>query len=190
MTYAGERTIFDADSHLLELPDFLSSHADTRTRRLLPDLGAALVGQFNPGQYDQKHGHAPERVQQLVELGDNLTRGPKWHEALGSFNGPERAQALDLLGFTEQVVFSSFCARLIFDPDNDRRVAYGGAAAHNRAMAEFCSADNRLIGVAMVPLQDADLALKELEHARQLGLGAVWVPSDPPAGRSRGRCIS
>ena len=186
MTYAGERTIFDADSHLLELPDFLSSHADTRTRRLLPDLGTALVGQFNPGQYDQKHGHAPERVQQLVELGDNLTRGPKWHEALGSFNGPERAQALDLLGFTEQVVFSSFCARLIFDPDNDRRVAYGGAAAHNRAMAEFCSADNRLIGVAMVPLQDADLALKELEHARQLGLGAVWIPSDPPAGRSPG----
>ena len=121
MTYAGERTIFDADSHLLELPDFLSSHADTRTRRLLPDLGATLVGQFNPGQYDQKQGHDPERVRQLVELGDNLTRGPKWHEALGSFNGPERTQALDLLGFSEQVVFSSFCARLIFDPDNDRR---------------------------------------------------------------------
>ncbi|MBT3427467.1 MAG: amidohydrolase family protein [Gammaproteobacteria bacterium] len=186
MTYAGDRIIFDADSHLLELPDFLSSHADIRTKKWLPDLGAALVGQFNPGEYVQKQGHHPDRVRELLELGDNLTRGPKWHEALGSFNGPERGQALNLLGFREQVVFSSFCARLIFDPDNDLEVAYGGAAAHNRAMADFCSADNRLIGVAMVPLQDTARALKELEHVKQLGLGAVWIPADAPAGRSPG----
>jgi predicted TIM-barrel fold metal-dependent hydrolase len=92
---------------------------------------------------------------------------------------------LDLLGFPRQVVFSSFCARLIFDAaSND--IAYGAAAAHNRAMAQFCDADSRLIGVAMVPLQDSARALAEIRHAHTLGLGAIWIPADAPGGRSPG----
>src|SRR5262244_3414582 len=99
MTYANGRTICDADSHLMELPDFLTRHADPADRALMPTLGALATGQFNPGDHVGKAGHAPERVAELIALGDGLTRGPKWHDALGSFSGPERKQALDLLGF-------------------------------------------------------------------------------------------
>ncbi len=83
------------------------------------------------------------------------------------------------------MVFSSFCARLIFAAADDD-VAYGAAAAHNRAMAEFCGADDRLIGVAMVPLQDVARALAEIEQVKRLGLGAVWIAADAPGGRSPG----
>ena len=38
MTYAGERTIYDADSHLMELPDFLSAHANRKIKDRLPKL--------------------------------------------------------------------------------------------------------------------------------------------------------
>lgn len=185
MSYAGERVIYDADSHLMELPDFLTAHADAALRARLPDLTAALTGQFDPGKYASRRGHDPETVEKLLALGDDLTRGPKWHDALGAFNGAERARALDLLGFRRQVVFSSFCARLIFGARDDD-VAYAAAAAHNRAMAEFCSADSRLIGVAMVPLQDVGRALAEIEAVKRLGLGAVWIPADAPGGRSPG----
>ena len=185
MTYAGERLINDADSHLMELPDFLTAHADASIREQLPSLMDALTGQFDPQTYAGVAGHAPEVVEQLVALGDNLTKGPKWHDALGAFNTAERTQALDLLGFQRQVVFSSFCARLIFDAVNDD-VAYGAAAAHNRAMASFCHAENRLIGVAMVPLQDVKRAVAEIERVKTLGLGAVWIPADAPGGRSPG----
>ncbi len=185
MTYAGERVINDADSHLMELPDFLTAHADASIREQLPNLLDALTGQFDPQSYAGVAGHAPEVVEQLVALGDNLTKGPKWHDALGAFNTAERTQALDLLGFQRQVVFSSFCARLIFDAVNDD-VAYGAAAAHNRAMANFCNAENRLIGVAMVPLQDVTRAVAEIERVKELGLGAVWIPADAPGGRSPG----
>ena len=185
MTYAGERLINDADSHLMELPDFLTAHADADIREQLPNLLDALTGQFDPQSYAGVAGHAPEVVEQLVALGDNLTKGPKWHAALGAFNTAERTQALDLLGFQRQVVFSSFCARLIFDAVNDD-VAYGAAAAHNRAMANFCNAENRLIGVAMVPLQDVKRAVAEIERVKTLGLGAVWIPADAPGGRSPG----
>ena len=185
MSYAAERIIHDADSHLMELPDFLSRHADRHTAALLPDLGAATTGSFDLTQFAGSQGHAPDHAASLVALGDQITRGPKWHDALGAFNGAERATALDLLGFQRQVIFSSFCARLIFGAGSDDE-AYAAAAAHNRAMAEFCSADPRLLGVAMVPLQDVDRAMAEIDAALNLGLGAVWISADAPGGRSPG----
>jgi predicted TIM-barrel fold metal-dependent hydrolase len=184
MTYAGGRTICDADSHLMELPDFLTRHADPADRDRMPPMGSLAVGQFNPAAHVGKRGHAAETVEKLIALGDNLTRGPKWHDALGSFSGPERSQALDLLGFQRQVIFSSFCARPIFEAAPD--VRYATARAHNRAMAAFCAGDRRLIGVAIVPLDDVALALAEIDHAHALGLGAVWIAAAPPGGRSPG----
>lgn len=184
MTYAGERLIFDADSHLMELPDFLTAHADPGARALMPEMGSLATGQFNPAAHVGKSGHDPETLERLVALGDQLTHGPKWHDALGSFSGAERALALDLLGFGRQVVFSSFCARPIFEAPPD--VRYPAARAHNRAMAAFCAGDRRLIGVAIVPLDDVPRALAEIDHAHRLGLGAVWVAASAPGGRSPG----
>jgi predicted TIM-barrel fold metal-dependent hydrolase len=184
MTYAGERVIFDADSHLMELPDFLTAHADPNARALMPEMGSLATGQFNPAAHVGKAGHDPETLARLLALGDQITHGPKWHDALGSFSGPERSKALDLLGFRRQVVFSSFCARPIFEAEPP--VRYAAARAHNRAMAAFCCADRRLIGVAIVPLDDVAQAMAEIEHAHGLGLGAIWVAASAPGGRSPG----
>jgi len=184
MTYAGERLIYDADSHLMELPDFLTAHADPKDRERMPRLGEITVGQFDPGDHAGMHAHKPEVVEQLKALGDNLTRGPKWHDALGAFNGEERGVALDLLGFRRQVIFSSFCARPTFEAPLASR--YAIARAHNRAVAAFCAADRRLIGVAIVPLDDPEQALAEIETALNAGLGAIWISADAPGGRSPG----
>ena len=59
MTYAGERVIFDADSHLMELPDFLTAHADPGARELMPQMGSLATGQFNPAAHVGKAGHDP-----------------------------------------------------------------------------------------------------------------------------------
>lgn len=185
MSYAGERIIYDADSHLMELPDYLSAYADPVIRDRLPVIGESSTAIFDPRDYMKTRAHTEENVEKLLALGDNLTKGPKWHEALGSFNGTERSQALDLLGFKRQVIFSSFCARLIFGAE-DSDVAYGAAAAQNRAMADFVSNDKRMIGVAMVPLDDPDRAIAEIESSLAKGLGAIWISADAPGGRSPG----
>lgn len=185
MTYAGERTIYDSDSHLMELPDFLHRHADQKTRKMLPDLGAILVGTFDAEAYAGLDRHTDEYADKLAAMGDALTKGPKWHDALGAFNGHERGRALDLLGFKRQIIFSSFCARLIFAAETNA-LAYGAAASHNRAMAEFCNADPRLMGIAMVPLQDVACASAEIDRVIELGLAAVWIAADAPGGRSPG----
>ncbi|MEM9621042.1 MAG: amidohydrolase family protein [Pseudomonadota bacterium] len=184
-TYAGERVIYDADSHLMELPDFLSRQVSNELAHELPDLTEALTGSFDLDTYAGMQHHTPDHVARQLALGSRLTHGPKWHEALGAFSGTERSQALDLLGFSRQVIFSSFCARLIFAaPDN--RTAYAAAAAHNRSMAEFCQHDARLLGVGMVPLQDVPRAVTEIDAALQAGLGAIWIAADAPGGRSPG----
>src|SRR3954462_11474883 len=85
MTYAGERVIFDADSHLMELPDFLTAHADPGARDLMPAMGSLATGQFNPAAHGGKAGHDPATLERLLALGDQITHGPKWHDALGSF---------------------------------------------------------------------------------------------------------
>ena len=185
MTYAGDKTIYDSDSHLMELPDYLSRHADAKTRALLPDLGEALTGTFDANAYAGLDRHPLEVADKLAAMGDNLIKGPKWHAALGAFNGDERGRALDLLGFKRQVVFSSFCARLIFASESDD-LAYGAAAAQNRSIADFCDVDDRLMGVAMVPLQDVPRAIQEIDHAIELGLAAIWISADAPGGRSPG----
>lgn len=44
MTYAQGRLINDADSHIMELPDFLRSYADPATHDVAPKLPVPTVG--------------------------------------------------------------------------------------------------------------------------------------------------
>jgi len=173
----------------MELPDFLSAHADPAVLERLPsvsEIGAAIsIEGVEVESQGGRHAHPRSVVEKLVERGDDLLRGPKWYQALGAFNGDERVQALDLLGFERQVVFSSIVGGTLLgelDPD----VAYPGLAAHNRGMAEFCSADPRLVGVAATALDDPARCVAQVDEALALGLGAIWLPARAPGGRSPG----
>jgi predicted TIM-barrel fold metal-dependent hydrolase len=180
MTYAGTRRIVDADSHLMETTTFLTDHAEPAMRHRLPPLGGGRSGL----DLDVV-AHSPEQHEALVGLGDALIkRGPKWHAALGAVDAAERTEALDLLGFEHQVVYSSLCAPLFDIADADLR--YAAYRAHNRAVAGFCAADERLLGVGICDLDDLDRALPELDAALDLGLREIWLPARAPGGRAPG----
>jgi predicted TIM-barrel fold metal-dependent hydrolase len=117
-----------------------------------------------------------------AEAAENLMGAKGW-SALGAVDPSERSHALDLLGFERQLVFSTFAATQ-FAGDGDLDVVYGGTRAHNRAMAEFCAGDERLLGVAFVPLADAERAVEEIDAALEAGCSAVLVPSAPPMDKS------
>ena len=68
----------------------------------------------------------------------------------------------------------------------DLELKYGAAAAHNRAMADFCGVDSRLSGVGILPLDDPALAAAELDQLLDLDLKAAWVAHDHCGGRSPG----
>src|SRR6202046_317936 len=180
------RVLNDPDSHIMELPDFLTAYADPAIRDRLPallpvgSLDATLAGLPDSG----RHGHSPEAVAQLKALGDPILRGPKGYAALGAFNSKERGHVLDVLRIQRQVIFSSFAAATLF-ACHDREVRYGGVRAFNRAMMAFVAEEPRLVATGVLVLDDPERSAAELDRALAEGLRMFMLPSDAP-GRSPG----
>jgi predicted TIM-barrel fold metal-dependent hydrolase len=186
-TYAGGRICWDADSHLMEEPDFLTRHADAKLHDALHIDGGANGG----AAFEQRFGEMLAKVrsrmaspEQTRALEDNVIASAKGWFAHGAVDGRERSRTLDLLGFKGQLVFSTFAGHFL--ASRDPEIVYGGTRAHTRAMLDFCGEDPRLMAVALIPLQDPARAIEELEFALESGARAVHVPSDPPGGFSGG----
>ena len=191
MTYApANRPMYDADSHIMELPDFLQKYADPELRKDIPAVSysASLVTDEEVAEIMARGGrHTEEHVAEMIALGDNLIERSKEIQALGAFDGRERSKAVDMLGFKKQLVFATHSVAMPFSPNSKipPKLRYGAARAHNRHMAHFCGDDSRLMGVAVVPLEEPALVLEELEFALKSGAKAIWVPHHACGGRSR-----
>lgn len=184
MSYAQARTMYDADSHIMETPEWITSRADPKIRGSLPPLALTKAGT-----------NTLERVQDAIVQGErrasegaaieNVIAGSKGWHAPGAFEPRERSRALDDLGFAKQLVFSTFSADQYLRNEN-MEVRYGGIRAHNRAMGEFCAADPRLIAVGQVSLEDPARAVAEIVEGVKLGCGAFWLPGTPVGDSSPG----
>jgi predicted TIM-barrel fold metal-dependent hydrolase len=175
MPYATGRTFHDADSHVMELGDWLPRYADPGLRERIRPLdlgGAGALADKALKEAARRRGDA-EAARAL----ESDLMGPKGWGALGAFDPQERSRALDLLGFSSQLVFSTFAATQFLGGDLD--LAYGGTRAHNRAISDFCAHDPRLVAVGFVPWGDPRRVLEEASEAIRLGCGAILVPSHP-----------
>jgi uncharacterized protein len=192
MTYAPEgRAIYDADSHIMELPDFLKRYADPALRDDIPEVSyaASIVTDEEVAVIMGQGGrHSAEHIAAQVALGDGLIAASKEIQALGAFTSADRSTALDMLGFQRQLVFATHSVAMPFSASAklDQRLRYGAARAHNRHMTDFCAGDERLMGVAVVPLDEPEAAMAELDFVLEQGLAAVWVPHRPCGDRAPG----
>ena len=189
MTYAGDRVLYDADTHIMELPDFLRKFADPEIRDQLPlvSYGRSIVTDEEV-EVIMSNGaqHTEDHKKNLIALGDRMITEVKEIQALGSFDKHDRVIANDMLGFIKQLVFATHSLHMPFSPSEKipDNLRYGGARAHNRHMADFCSVDDRLMGVAAIPLENPELALKEVMFALNAGLQAMWIPHRLAGDRS------
>ncbi|HEV7159255.1 MAG TPA: amidohydrolase family protein, partial [Caulobacteraceae bacterium] len=190
MVYApSHRDFYDADSHVMELPDFLKAYADPDVRDEVWSVRytASLVTDEEVAVIMAQGGrHTPEHVRAQIDLGDRLIESSKEIQALGAFDGADRRTAMDMLGFRRQLVFPTHSVAQPFSVSKKfaPRVRYGAARALNRHMAAICGEDARLMGVAVAPLDEPELALAEVEFALEAGLKAIWVPHHPGGERS------
>ena len=180
MTYAGDRQILDADSHVMELADFLDGHIDPaqrdRLRRGALDAFAPLLERAMAGAAERRADAAAAAAAEERVLQD------KGWLAMGAFDPVERSRVLDLLGFDGQLVFATFASTMFAGRDLDR--LYAGSAAQNRALSEFCSGDERLHPVAFVPLADPARAVALANETIDDGCPAVMVPSTAAGERA------
>jgi predicted TIM-barrel fold metal-dependent hydrolase len=186
MPYAEGRTFNDADSHIMETQDWLISYADPDLRAKLRPLAIGSGGKM----VEKAIAHAADRHNDPAAVADaeaNLMLRKGW-EALGAFDPDERRHALDLLGFNRQLVFTTFAITHFWGEFDQVRatpeVLYGGTRAHNRAIADFCRRDKRLLGVGFVPLDIPEQAEREIDEAIKLGCAAIHIPSLPPGKKS------
>ncbi len=181
MAYVENATVHDADSHVMELPGTINEYLEAKYR-----------DQFLMAT---RHGTEVESwVQDAVNLqqsadfragdADNILLR-KNYQALGSFRNQDRSKALDLLGFTSQLVFTTTAlSNYGLEHGDHPALAIASARAHNRMMADFCAVDRRLLATGYVPLVDVNAAVDVAREALQLGCKALVIPSRCPAHHS------
>jgi uncharacterized protein len=184
MSYAEGRTVHDADSHVMETPDWLFSHADPEIRGRLEPLYVSTV---KPGEEQAIEAIRRRRLDPAdrLEAEEELLIRKNW-SAMGSFIKEDRPRALDLLGFSSQLVFNTFLSKhfVTFEHEKDPDFVYGVARAHNRAIVDFCSGDRRLLPVGFVPLSDFQRARAMVLEAIEMGCKALLVSSACPPRHS------
>jgi hypothetical protein len=176
MSYAEGRLIHDADSHLMELDDCLDAFfTPTLLSRFHASAGyrAALQRNLRPGR--SRDAHAEPAFRAGVEANIMLRKN---YEAHGAFIAADRPQALDLLGFASQLVFTTFClGNFGLDQGEDMALCYAAADAHNRMLADLCRVDARLLATAYVPLEDFEQVRATTAAALRGGAKALLLPS-------------
>src|SRR5258707_4046750 len=135
MPYVENRVVHDADSHLMELPDSLDEFLEAGFRAL---RCAAEAQQTRDADFvRQARAKQDDPLFRDTAAENILLR--KNYEALGSFKREDRPRALDQLGFTSQLIFTTWClGNFDLDQSGSVDLCYAVARAHNRMMSSFC----------------------------------------------------
>jgi predicted TIM-barrel fold metal-dependent hydrolase len=177
MPYAEGRVYYDADSHIMELPDWLGAYVEDGMKARIGNLRLGAAGRLAEKAVADAATRSRDE-ESRTKLEDRLLDAKGWG-ALGAFDPAERSRALDLLGFDRQLVFATFASSQ-FAGHDDPAVRAAGHRALNRGMVDFCSHDERLLPVAFVPLADPVWATEEVGRCIAEGAAAVHVSHDAP----------
>ena len=172
MPYISDRRVFDADSHVMEIPNWLDEYG---TKRVADACNARFYQR--PGswvkQLNATHDDPAHRAKDADEV---MLR--KNHDAIGSFRATDRSSALDLIGIQAQLVFPTSANVWLeeLEHGDDIDLLYDTAAATNRSQLDFCASDSRMLPVCYVPIADMDRAEATAKYALEIGAKALLIP--------------
>ena len=182
MPYA-DRTVIDADAHIMESAGWLRSYVDSSVRdRLAPmdggDADFADLLRQGDALLERRRSDAGEAARARAEL---MTMPRKGWLAFGGTDPAERRAALDELGFELQVVYPTAAFPQVVSSPQDVQV--DAAIGLNRGLAEFCAGDDRLLPTAYVPMHHGvEAATRVLDDAVARGIPIVMVDMVPAPG--------
>jgi predicted TIM-barrel fold metal-dependent hydrolase len=178
-----ERFAHDADSHVMEPPDWYDPFLTARQREQLAAISPRRNAKFDAylDTLVAKHDDAEYRA----GAADEVMLRKLW-EAPGAFRKEDRPGALDALGFASQLVFTTSLLGplIISEHKGDPAFAYELAEGHNRALLDFCSVDTRLLPVGYLPLVDIERTAEFAQRAIDAGCSALMAASMCPKHHS------
>jgi uncharacterized protein len=175
--------VIDADAHKLENPlimrDYLEPEYRDRIGLVVDSLGdqRAKIVDFNP---DTGKADLVQMFPKPHGLGKGVFRGLHPETTMGAMFNRVRLEQMDQEGIDVQVIYGSL--NLIFSSLLDKDLAIALCRAYNNYIAEDCRGyDNRLKPIGVLPLQDVQEAVKEMERCiNQLGMVGVAVSPNLP----------
>jgi predicted TIM-barrel fold metal-dependent hydrolase len=181
---ARQYNVVDADGHILEPLNLWTDYIEPKYRDRAPRLvtnnhgrqqlqvDAALLGSAERGL--GAIGAIGARDGHVIADGFEYSQG-----RAGGFDPHKRIPDMDSDGIDAAFLYPSI--GLFVGGIQDPGLAGATCRAYNRWLADYCKPyPDRLFGVAMLPMQDVDQAIKEMTFARKdLGFRAGFLRPNP-----------
>ena len=164
--------VISADSHVMEPPDLWEKalgdrYADYTPRRIDEHLGKK-GSFFFTGHHVLKYGRSDYEAQKIG-----------FQEA--GWKPEVRVRFQKEAGVDAELMNATYM--LLIMQGRQRAVVRAAARVFNDWLADFCAYDpKRLIGIAMIPMDDIDWAVAELERVAKRGLRGAIIHLYPPEG--------
>ena len=176
MSDAPRPLVVDADGHVIEPPQLWGQYLEPRFRRRAPRPQRDENGKFGYVVDDRF----------IMRVASSLAARPKTEDGrlpTGGFDPQQRLRDMDTEGIDVGVLYPTVSFFFPEIPDHELHAAL--CRAYNDWLADFCRADpHRLVGIALLPLDDVEASIAELERAvAKLGFRGAFFRPNPYAGR-------
>lgn len=178
--------LISADSHFVEPPEMWAERIDPEYKDRAPHVVRDVGGR--KGQFIVCEGMAPSAVGRAFGAGVRPEDLPRLLEE-GFDGAPDyvrdptaRLEAQDQDGVVAEVLYATYGLDLFALEDDGLRNAC--FRAYNDWVADYCNVHpDRLIGVALIALDDIDEGVRELRRVVDLGFQGAMIWTEPPADR-------
>jgi predicted TIM-barrel fold metal-dependent hydrolase len=181
--------LIDSDTHYSEPYDLWTSQAPKKYLDKVPHVERGSTGKlhwfFDGNEMFAAGGSSfvTKEGEKIPFYGKDFTTFEGWnviHEA--SYDPKARVKFMDETGIYAQIVYPNTLGNSMawFVSAEDKDLAYHCVQVYNDAVAQFAKdGSNRLFPVAVMPLWDIDLCVKEAARARnELGLTSVAMAGE------------
>ena len=188
----GEYRVVSSDNHIFEPPDLWTSRIESKYKARCPQLKSFDSGGFQGGA--GQLWVCDDRTSMAIGQGSNVgkrfddpdtVRNMGYFEEVrpGGYLPEEYVKDLDLDGVDAGIIYPSV-GFILYQNVRDSLLFDAVCSVYNDWLAEFCSYNpKRLVGAAMINLDDLQVGLKEIERCANMGFRAAMITLYPPVGR-------
>jgi len=185
MTYAHREQIYDADTHMMERPDWIAEFSDSAIKpHLQPFVGGKeeILKQVDAAIKSFKERASNQDISNKANKNFMSMEHKGWN-GLGAFDSKERKLANDLLGFEAYILFPTSSFNQVIAA-KEQKILMGGIQALNRGLATFCKEDKRMFPTAYIPLGlGPDIAKKFVDEAISMDFSIILIDTVAPRGQ-------